>query len=529
MIQLISQPGIQRDGTFYSSPNYIGGQNTRFYQGLPRKIAGCKVISTGSSIVINSLFSIAREATEEVASSVDIYCGRYNSISFLNLTQNSQLIGSEVDRTPTGFNPTNDVNYTWTIDLFPAIQAETPPTPYVIAHAAPNANDIANTTNGIVYYGAIQGPNDLLPLQPVTNTGSAGGNLSVSGGIIYINPLMLAFGNNGQIFWSRFPYTIDMDANQTTVSKTKIVAGIPYRSNTNNAQGNSVPSLLMWSLNELLRVYYTVVDDVYTFSSQTIQSGISLMSPKSIVQYNNIIYWVGENQFYYYNGVVNKLKNKMNQDWFFNNINYNYRAKTFAWVNPRFGELWIHYCRGTSTEPNAVVIYGIEDEIWYDTQLSRSSAIIPTTFEQPIMGGSELESINLPHTGIVQRYPLWQHEVGQNKVIGNIQFPIDTYIQTHFIDLFSKDPQNSNYMWTRKIAPDLVQDGNMTIQVQTLESARSPIETKGPFLFTKNDAFIDDVNTQGVLTSFIFESNTLDGYFQFGKTILYYTVGNVIK
>ena len=525
---LMSQPGFQRDGTPYDSKNYVGGQWTRFYRGKPRKIGGYKLIDYGKediiidgitySSIVNSMFSCAKPDNL-----VDIFLGRPLSLSVLPVAQGG-FSDVEVDRTPPGLpaNPNNK----WSMDLF-TFEQEALTTSYLVAHCAPNNSSISSTTEGGIYYGDI---NTIDPLAPILDQDD--NPVVVSGGIVYIAPFIVAYGNDGTIFWSPDDGSItpwNTLTNSLVVSNTKIVKAFPARGGGSTLNKGSVsPAVLLWTLNSLIRATYTSAAGEQGFGYEVIQSDISILAPNSVVQYNQMFFWIGENQFYFFNGIVNKLENEMNSDFFFNNLNYEYRSKIFGVVNPRFDEIWWFYPSGSSTENDSAIIFNVKYQIWYDTKINRASGLIPVTFSKPILADSA-PNPTPTFTGLKQQYPIWYHEFNYDKIIGQNAYAIESWFQTHFIDLFTQDPSNSNLLYTRRIQPDFNQIGEMTVAVSNLMYPNdTPIFT-GPFIFDSTTRFIDDVTSQGAIVSFIFSSNVLEGYYQMGKTLLNYTVGNEIK
>ena len=45
IVQIMSKPGIKRDGTKFEGDQYVDGQWVRFQRGLPRKIGGYRSIN----------------------------------------------------------------------------------------------------------------------------------------------------------------------------------------------------------------------------------------------------------------------------------------------------------------------------------------------------------------------------------------------------------------------------------------------------------------------------------------------------
>ena len=112
-----------------------------------------------------------------------------------------------------------------------------------------------------------------------------------------------------------------------------------------------------------------------------------------------------------FNGVVREIPNQLNQNWFFDNLNYAQRQKVFAYKVPRFGEIWWCYPRGNATECTHAVIYNLRENTWYDTELpnsGRSCGKFVTVFEYPITTGIDATSAGF--------YKLWQMEFGLDEL-----------------------------------------------------------------------------------------------------------------
>jgi hypothetical protein len=102
-----------------------------------------------------------------------------------------------------------------------------------------------------------------------------------------------------------------------------------------------------------------------------------------------------------YNGVVKEVPNAMNQNFFFDNLNYAQRQKVYATKVPRFGEIWWFYPTNGSDECNNAIIYNVRENTWYDTGSSlgaqRTAGYFSQVFHFPINVGYD---INL--TGAIQ-------------------------------------------------------------------------------------------------------------------------------
>ncbi len=518
--QLHSQNGIQRDGTRYDSKNYIDGQWCRFYEGDPRKMGGYEVIDIGNDEIARDLFSVPRD------NSIDLYIGRASSLNVVNINVHGGA-GTEVDRTPTiGFAP--DPNNVWDFDLFTNTGGGDVSSS-IVAQVAPSGSDISSTIEGNIYYGDVD---SAAPLTLILDSDSA--PVLCSGGIVFSSPVMVAYGNDGLMRWSEEGNITDWhalggpDPKFLVIANTKLVKA--YRT-----RGGGTPTLLIWSLNSLSRAVYTLVGTppIATFVSDTVEDDITILSADSIVKYNQQFWWVGTDQFYFFNGIVQKLKNTMNNDWFFENINLEKREKVWGLAIPRFKEIWWFYVRlnvngvARPEECNAAVIYNIEEDAWYDTLISRSAGVQASIYPYPLMADSELVE-TFTSQGPVFTYPIWTHEVGTDRKVNGNSFAIDSYFETHQLDLWSNDGTSSNLLRNRRVAPDFRQLGDMSVQINTQMYPNSPIVTYGPYPFSITTEKLDFAS-QGGLVSFLFRSNVAGGFYQGGKILYFYEKGDTLK
>jgi hypothetical protein len=225
-------------------------------------------------------------------------------------------------------------------------------------------------------------------------------DVAVSGGVVSLHPYLFVYGNNGSIrncAAGNFHDWVSADANEANMATGKIVKGLPVRGGSNS------PSGLFWSLDSLIRVSYnptsitvggTTVTQFWRYD--VISSQSSMLSSQSVIEYDGIYYWCGVDRFLLYNGVVKEIPNSMNQNFFFDNLNYAQRQKVYATKVPRFGEIWWFYPRGNSTECNDCIIYNVRENVWYDAGTAlgarRSAGYFSQVFRFPVNAGVEINA-----------------------------------------------------------------------------------------------------------------------------------------
>ena len=444
VFSLDTQPGIQRDGTVFDRVFYTDGEWVRFQRGRPRKIGGFRVISgqlTGPSrgIWVNPQNAFT-----------SIFSGYNDGLQVLTIDNNG--VGAGVGNfTLSNFTQT-DLNL-WQFDGFYDVAGTGLQS--LVAHPGQNLASISNDNNTPVLIGDITAltmqqvgvftdsgsTTNLSPTvtlaaanpligagQTVTGSGipanttvvsistttltlsnnatatatvtlTFNNNISVSGGVVSLHPYLFVYGNNGLIQNCSAGNTNDWvsaDANATNVASGKIVQGLPVRG------GSNAPSGLFWSLDSLIRVSFiggTGSPPQY-WRYDIISSQSSILSSQSAIEYDGVYYWCGVDRFLLYNGVVKEIPNTMNQNYFFDNLNYDQRQKVWATKVPRFGEIWWFYPRGDATECTDAIIYNVRENTWYDAGeargAQRSAGYFSQVFAYPVAAdwhGSTAETV----------------------------------------------------------------------------------------------------------------------------------------
>jgi hypothetical protein len=270
----------------------------------------------------------------------------------------------------------------------------------IFAHPGYNLQDIDNGVPSQVLVGNIA-PSVANTWNFTGLSDSAGQNptykpISVDGGVTVLYPFIFVYGSHGFIANNNVSSTYLQQnfydwngplANQTNVSSSKIVKGMPMRGGTN------APAGLFWATDSLIRISFNSSASSTTPTSQywtydIISSQISIMSSNAIVEMDGVYWWMGVDRFYAYNGSVVAVPNDKNVNYLFDNINYTQRQKVWATKVPRYNEIWFFYPRGTATECTDAIIYNTKDKLWYDagqaTGAQRSCGYTTEIFPTPI-------------------------------------------------------------------------------------------------------------------------------------------------
>jgi hypothetical protein len=492
-----SRPGIKRDGTQFEGDNYIDGLWCRFQRGLPRKMGGYRAVTSTLPERVYGM-QIYSENGAQYA-----HLGGASTLTQIRMDALGNF-GGQNARIPGGF--ANSPNNIWQFDtLFDDTGAGANK---LIAHAGQNLAAIDSTTDTPVYFGDLTGAAAL--------TATALGN--VSGGVVVLHPFLFAFGNAGRIEVSgdNDPSTSLGVAN---VTGTKIIRGLPLRG---NGQG---PSGIFWSLDSIIRATFDPTLSPIPFAFDTISSQQSVLSSRSIIEYDGIFYWWAIDRPLMFNGVVQTVPNGQNVNWLLDNINYAQRQKMFAVKVPRYGEIWWCFPFGSATECTHAVVYNVDEKTWYDTALptqqqaglGRTDGNYAQAYNRPFM----VDQYNTSTPG----YTLWQHETGTDSISGSNIQPIRSYFKTAEISMLTQEQAKDKALRVGSVEPDFVQAGNITLIVEGRQNARASDVSSAQFTITPTASTPAEqtVPLKEVrrLMSFKFESNVAGGDYQMGDTLAF--------
>jgi hypothetical protein len=179
----------------------------------------------------------------------------------------------------------------------------------------------------------------------------------------------------------------------------------------------------------------------YVWASQLLGDNISIMSPNSAVIASGIVYWMGVDKFYSYDGRVQTLNCDLRR-FIFGDINQAESLQVFSGTNEGFNEVWWFYCSANSTAIDKYVIYNYLEKIWYYGTMSRTAWLDSGLQSYPIAANYFSNTL----TG-----NLLNHETGLNDNTTGTAVAIDAYISSSEFDI--GDGHNFGFVW--RVLPDL--------------------------------------------------------------------------
>jgi len=179
----------------------------------------------------------------------------------------------------------------------------------------------------------------------------------------------------------------------------------------------------------------------YIWAPQLLGDNISIMSPNAAVIASGIVYWMGVDKFYVYDGRVQTLNCDLRR-FVFSDINQEQGLQVFAGTNEGFNEVWWFYCSANSSVVDRYVIYNYTEKIWYYGTMSRTAWLDSGLQSYPIAANYFSNTL----TG-----NLINHETGLNDDTTGTAVAIDAYISSSEFDI--GDGHNFGFVW--RVLPDL--------------------------------------------------------------------------
>ena len=179
----------------------------------------------------------------------------------------------------------------------------------------------------------------------------------------------------------------------------------------------------------------------YVWASQLLGDNISIMSPNSAVIASGVIYWMGVDKFYLYDGRVQTLNCDLRR-YVFQDLNQEQALQVFCGTNEGFNEVWWFYCSAGSSAIDKYVIYNYLEKVWYYGTMSRTAWLDSGLSPFPIAA---------PYNSSTLTGNLVYHEDGINDNTTGTNAAISAYISSSEFDI--SDGHNFGFVW--RVLPDL--------------------------------------------------------------------------
>jgi len=203
--------------------------------------------------------------------------------------------------------------------------------------------------------------------------------------------------------------------------------------------------IVVWTDSTIYSLQY--LGPPYVWSSQLLADNISIIGPNATAIASGVIYWMGVDKFYKYDGRTQTLRCDL-REYIFSDINPLQYEQTVASTNEGFNEVWFFYCSANSNAIDKYVVYNYEEDIWYYGLMGRTAWL-----------DSGLRNYPLAAT---YNYNIVNHEQGVDDNTTGTLTPIEAFITSSEFDI--GDGHNFGFVW--RILPDITFRGSTTSNPQ---------------------------------------------------------------
>jgi len=177
------------------------------------------------------------------------------------------------------------------------------------------------------------------------------------------------------------------------------------------------------------------------WGSQLLGDNISIAGPNAAVIASGVVYWMGVDKFYAYDGRVQTLNCDLRR-FVFSDFNLTQRVQVYAGSNEAFNEVWWLYPSANASQNDRYVVYNYMERIWYYGTMNRSAWLDSGLRSYPVATTYDANT---------QTGRLINHESGLNDNTNGTDNALNAYISSSEFDI--GDGHNFGFVW--RILPDL--------------------------------------------------------------------------
>ncbi len=258
------------------------------------------------------------------------------------------------------------------------------------------------------------------------------------------------------------------------------------------------------------------------WQTQLMADNISVVGQNAITTASGVVYWMGVDKFYAYDGRVQTLNCDVRR-YVFSDFSQAQAAQVCAGTNEGFNEIWWFYCsqfeedgETLNSTVNRYVVYNYLEKIWYYGKLGRTAWLDSGLRDFPIAATYSRNIVN--------------HENGINDNETGTTLPIAANISSSEFDI--QDGHNFGFVW--RVLPDLTFENSSnspTMQAPAVtmtlyglsnsgsgvtSSAGAPVAKGSTYVITEEFAGQIYTRMRGRQLIFKIESNQINTTWQIG-------------
>ena len=197
----------------------------------------------------------------------------------------------------------------------------------------------------------------------------------------------------------------------------------------------------------------------YVWTATLLADNISIAGPNAAALASGVVFWMGVDKFYKYDGRVQTLRCDLRQ-YIFQDINELQYEQVYCSTNEGFNEVWWFYCSAGSNVVDKYAVYNYLEDIWYYGTMGRTAWLDSGIRDYPIAATYSHNLVN--------------HEQGLDDNETGVTTAIYSYITSSEFDI--DDGHNFGFIW--RIVPDLTFRGS-TADSPAVTMTLYPLQNSG--------------------------------------------------
>ena len=261
--------------------------------------------------------------------------------------------------------------------------------------------------------------------------------------------------------------------------------------------------ILVWTDTSLHGIQF--VGTPFTFGMRQLGANCGLIAQHAAIEVNGRAYWMSDDAFYMYDGVVKKMPCSV-QDFVFDDLSYTNKNDIAVGLNTAFNEIIWYYPSANATQIDRGVAYNYLENTWYTISLGRTTWLGAYVYELPI--ATEYSASTTANVSTILGLTagasfIYEQETGNNQADGTA---ITAFLTSGSVEIGDGD----ELMSVSRLVPDFDNLANTLTATLTLEQypqSADTVTTSGTISSTTEKI---DVRGRGRAVKIKYQTNTVN-------------------
>jgi hypothetical protein len=341
-------------------------------------------------------------------------------------------------------------------------------TTYYVKSSTGTTFNLSLTPGGVAINttGSQSGTHYILPNAINITSLSGSSDAPIIQNFIYVSDVsrfVFAFGCNDYAATTQSPMLIRWSDQESLVNWTPSATN--QAGSVTLSHGSSIVTsiqtrqeILVWTDSAIYSLQY--IGPPVVWSSQLMGDNISILGQNAAAQASGVVYWMGVDKFYSYDGRLQTLNCDLRR-YVYQDINLGQNQQVFASTNEGFNEVWWFYCSTGSQSVDRYVIYNYVEKVWYYGTMARTAWLDSGLRDYPVAATYSNNLVN--------------QEYGLDDNVTGTPAGIEAYISSSEFDI--DDGDRFGFVW--RMLPDLTFSGSDASPTPQVTYTLYPMQNSG--------------------------------------------------